>query len=84
MFILENITKLKNTVLSIGLATLLVNSVYAADSSVDGDVKYQIKDGKYTQYHINTQNMKGFNLGREVTPKEIAAWNLDVMYDGTG
>lgn len=84
MFILENITKLKNTVLSIGLATLLVNSVYAADSSVDGAVKYPIKDGKYTQYHINTQNMKGFNLGREVTPKEIAAWNLDVMYDGTG
>lgn len=84
MFILENITKLKNTVLSIGLATLLVNSVYAADSSVDGAVKYPIKDGKYTQYHINTQSMKGFNLGREATPKEIAAWNLDVMYDGTG
>ncbi len=85
MFTLENITKLKNTILSIGLATFLVSSANAANnSSVDGAVKYPVKDGKYTQYHVNTQDMKGFNIGRAATPKEIAAWNLDIMFDGTG
>ncbi|WP_198306322.1 c-type cytochrome [Arcobacter vandammei] len=85
MFTLENITKLKNTVLSIGLATFLVSSAQAAsNSSVDGAVKYPIKDGKYTQYHVNTQSFKGFNIGRDATPTEIAAWDLDIMYDGTG
>ena len=85
MFTLENITKLKNTILSVGLATFLVSSAQAAtNSSVDGAVKYPIKDGKYTQYHINTQDMKGFNIGREATKREIAAWDLDIMYDGTG
>lgn len=85
MFKLENITKFKNTILSIGLATLLVSFAEASStSSVDGAVKYPIKDGKYTQYHINPQSIKGFNLGRDATKKEIDAWNKDVMYDGTG
>ena len=57
MFILENIKKLKSTILSISLATLLVSSAHAA-SSVDGAVKYPVKDGKYTQYHVNTQDTK--------------------------
>lgn len=85
MFKLENITKLKNTILSVGLATLLVSFAEASSaSSVDGAVKYPIKDGKYTQYHINPQSTKGFNIGRDATKREIAAWDKDVMYDGTG
>jgi S-disulfanyl-L-cysteine oxidoreductase SoxD len=83
MFILENIKKLKSTILSISLATLLVSSAHAA-SSVDGAVKYPVKDGKYTQYHVNTQDTKEFNIGRDATKTEIAAWDLDVAYDNSG
>ena len=84
MFTLENITKLKNSILSVGLATLLASSLQAAESSVDGAVKYPVKDGKYTLYHVNTQDSKSFNIGRDATKKEIAAWNKDIAYDGTG
>lgn len=87
MFKLENITKLKSSLLAVGLAFALVacgESETKHESSVDGAVKYPIKDGKYSQYYVNTQSFEGFNLGREATKKEIAAWDLDVMYDGTG
>ena len=39
MFTLENITKLKNSILSVGLVTLLASSLQTAESSVDGAVK---------------------------------------------
>jgi len=52
--------------------------------AVDGGMKYETKDGKYTAYHVNTQDTKGFTKGRTPTPTEIAAWNIDVMPDGTG
>lgn len=87
MFTLENITKLKGTLLALSLAILVTGCNETAsknESSVDGAVKYPIKDGKYTQYHVNTQKLDGLNIGRDATKKEIAAWNKDVMYEGTG
>src|SRR5574344_2191334 len=87
MFTLENITKLKGTLLALSLAILVTGCNETASKnelSVDGAVKYPIKDGKYTQYHVNTQKLDGLNIGRDATKKEIAAWNKDVMYEGTG
>ncbi len=91
MFTLENITKLKGTLLALSLAVLVTgcnettsNTVSKNESSVDGAVKYPIKDNKYTQYHVNTQKLDGLNIGRDATKKEITAWNKDVMYEGTG
>ncbi|MFY9087857.1 c-type cytochrome [Arcobacter aquimarinus] len=87
MFKLENTKKLKATLLSVGLSALLAISANAStknDVAVDGAVKYPVKDGKYGPYHVNTQSIKGYNVGRTATQTEIAAWNKDVMYDGTG
>ena len=52
MFKLENIKKLKSTLLSVGLSTIFASSVMATtkEVSVDGAVKYPIKDGKYSSY----------------------------------
>ena len=59
MFKLENTKKLKTALLGIGLSTLLASSLVAApkESSVDGAVKYLIKDGKYSSYYVNTQEV---------------------------
>lgn len=85
MFKLENTKKLKSALLSVALASFLTSSAFAKNEvSVDGAVKYPVKDGKYSAYHVNTQDMKGFNIGRAVTKKELAAWDTDVMFDGTG
>lgn len=86
MFKLENTKKLKFTLLSIGLSTLLVSSAMATskETSVDGAVKYPVKDGKYNSYYVNTQEVKDSNIGRAVTKNEITAWNVDVRPDGTG
>jgi S-disulfanyl-L-cysteine oxidoreductase SoxD len=86
MYKLENIKKLKSTLLSVGLSTLLVSSAIAApkEASVDGAVKYPTKDGKYSSYYVNSQDIKSFNIGRTPTEKEIKVWNLDVKPDGTG
>jgi S-disulfanyl-L-cysteine oxidoreductase SoxD len=85
MFKLENTNMLKKALLSVTLASFLTSSACAKNEvSVDGAVKYPVKDGKYSAYHVNTQDMKGFNIGRAVTKKELAAWDTDVMFDGTG
>lgn len=86
MFKLENIKKLKFTLLSVGLSTIFATSIMAApkEVSVDGAVKYPTKDGKYTAYHLNMQDIKNYNIGRTPTKKEIAIWNIDVRPDGTG
>lgn len=86
MFKLENTKKLKFTLFSVALSTLLASSAIAAskETSVDGAVKYPIKDGKYNSYYVNTQEVKDSNIGRAVTQKEITAWNVDVRPDGTG
>jgi len=87
MYILEN-TKLKATIIGLGLsASLLMTSAMAADKldkkAVDGGVKYDTKKGKYTSYYVNDQKVK-FGHGKVPTPKELRAWNIDVMPDGTG
>ena len=86
MFKLENTKKLKSALLSIGLSTIFATSAIASskDVSVDGAVKYPIKDGKYSSYYLNTQNIKDYNIGRTPTKREITAWDLDVRPDGTG
>lgn len=86
MFKLENTKKLKSALLSIGLSTFLVSSALASskEMSVDGAVKYPTKDGKYTSYYLNTQEVKDYNIGRTPTKREITAWDVDVKPDGTG
>lgn len=54
-------------------------------TGIDGSIIYDRKDGKYSEYYINTQDKSGFSTyGRIPTDNEIAAWDLDVMPDGTG
>ncbi|MEA3498327.1 MAG: c-type cytochrome [Campylobacterota bacterium] len=52
--------------------------------AVDGGVLYEVKNGMYTSYAVNTQNITSVSKGRTPTPTEIAAWNVDAMPDGTG
>ncbi len=53
--------------------------------NIDGAVIYPEKNGKYTKYHLNEQEVSGFDkYGRAPTQNEIEAWNKDVMPDGTG
>ncbi|WP_419769198.1 MAG: c-type cytochrome [Candidatus Marinarcus sp.] len=69
------------------IALCLTSSFLIASSvekNVDGSVIYPRIDGKYNAYYINKQNIKGFTYGRMPTQNEIAAWNRDVMPDGTG
>ena len=86
MFKLENTKKLKSALLGIGLSTFLASSALASskEMSVDGAVKYPIKDGKYTSYYLNTQEVKDFNIGRTPTKREITAWDVDAKPDGNG
>lgn len=86
MFKLENTKKLKTALLATSLTSLLLaTSLYAKnDVSVDGAVKYPIKDGKYSSYYVNTQDAKNYNAGRLATKNEIAVWNVDVRPDGEG
>lgn len=86
MYKLENTKKHKNTLLSLAFAMLTVSGLAFAksDVAVDGGKVYPVKDGKYTLYYQNSQDIKDFGLGREATKDEINAWNIDVMPDGTG
>lgn len=84
MFKLENTIKLKKTLLTLGLSTLLASTLCANnDMSVDGAVKYPIKDGKYGPYHVNTQDVK-YDNGRAATALEKKVWDVDVRPDGEG
>jgi len=90
MYTLEN-TMLKKVVAGLSLsAAILLFSGCIADKetttkrAVDGGMKYEVKDGKYTSYHVNTQQVKDYNYGRTPTPREIKAWDIDVRPDGTG
>ena len=50
---------------------------------VDGGVYYPVVDGKRGPYYVNeTAHTTAFNKGREALPAEIAAWDVDVMYNG--
>lgn len=65
-----------------------VNSPSSSSSlkkNIDGSVIYPVVDGKYSSYHVNTQDKSGFNsYGRAPTANEIKAWDTDVMFDNTG
>ena len=81
MFKLENTTKkLKTTLLALGVTSVFASSLLANEFSVDGAVKYPIKDGKYGPYHVNTQKVK-YNNGRLATKNEINIWNVDIKPD---
>jgi len=90
MYILEN-TKLKKIIAGLGLTTsiLLLSGCVAPKEevtkiAVDGGVKYETKNGMYTSYHVNTQEIKDFKYGRTPTKREIRAWDIDLRPDGTG
>ena len=52
---------------------------------IDGGDTYPVKNGKTSSYFINEKAHKTkFSKGRVPTADEIAAWNIDVMPDGTG
>ncbi|MEA3315209.1 MAG: c-type cytochrome [Campylobacterota bacterium] len=96
MYTLES-TMFKKTLISLGTVAFLTacsadvpvndtqkHNTNSDEVAVDGGKKYETKDGYYTQYKVNTQNVKEFGHFREATKKEITAWNIDVMPDGTG
>ena len=90
MFISENIM-LKKTFIGLGLSASMLlfsgctlGNDTATKTAVDGGMKYDTKDGKYTAYHVNTQDIKKYDKGRLATKTEINAWDRDVMPDGTG
>ena len=56
-----------------------------AKASIDGGVYYPITNNQTAAYRVNPQIIGGkINNGRVPTENEIAAWNTDVMPDGTG
>jgi cytochrome c len=82
--------KLLSTVTVIALAS--VSAMAASDASrtyengkkvIDGGMAYPVKNAKTSAYYVNTQKNE-VKFGRAATPNEIKAWDIDVMYDGTG
>jgi len=52
---------------------------------IDGGATYPVKNGKTSVYFVNEKAGKTkFSKGKIATKDEIAAWNIDVMPDGTG
>ncbi len=52
---------------------------------IDGGATYPVKNGKTSAYFVNEKAHKTkFSKGRIATKDEIAAWDIDVMPDGTG
>jgi cytochrome c len=52
---------------------------------IDGGVTYPEKNGKIAPYFVNDKAHKAsFKLGRKPLKCEEDAWDIDVMYDGTG
>jgi len=52
---------------------------------IDGGSTYPVKNGKTSAYFVNEKAHKTtYAKGRIPTKDEIAAWNIDVMPDGTG
>jgi len=91
--------KLNNKLITLGAsvvvsATLLVTSGFAASTgpgmynptkdALDGGVTYPRENGVYTAYRYNQQSTAGVNFGRVPTANELAAWDVDMMPDGTG
>lgn len=72
------------------VVTLLLTSTSAfADfggkkDAIDGGMIYPRKDGQYTAYRYNDQNIGVIRHGRTPTKAEIKAWDTDILPDGTG
>ncbi len=61
------------------------SSEFNNHATIDGGVYYPVKDGRTGPYRINEDTLKGgFSHGRTPTANEIAAWDKDIMPDGTG
>ena len=84
--------KLVSTVAVVALASVSVmassdaSRTYANGKKViDGGMTYPVKNTKTSSYYVNTQKAyKDVKFGRPATANEIKAWDIDVMYDGTG
>jgi len=84
--------KVISTVAVVALAS--VSTMAASDASrtysngkkvIDGGMAYPVKNEKTSEYYVNTQKAaKDVKFGRAATANEIKAWDIDVMYDGTG
>jgi len=63
-----------------------VKNTYANGKlTIDGGVTYPIVNGKTGAYYVNEEAHKtAFNKGKTATANEQAAWDIDVMPDGTG
>jgi cytochrome c len=54
-------------------------------ATIDGGVIYPVVNNKTANYYVNEQHIgMNINNGRVPTANELAAWDKDVMADGTG
>jgi len=85
MFKLNNKLIVTASVAALFATVSIANNTTASVPSIDGGVMYPIVNGKTSVYRVNTQiqGMK-INNGRLPTANELAAWDKDVMHDGTG
>ena len=60
------------------------NGYNGTKDALDGGMTYPRENGVETAYSYNTQDMSGLNYGRVPTKNELAAWDMDMMPDGTG
>ena len=72
------------SVAALVLSTISIVASEAKKDALDGGMTYTRDKGMYSEYHINTQEVKGISHGRTPTPAEIKAWDTDIMPDGTG
>ena len=80
------------TVLSLGLSACMENVSPTklptqTKKSIDGGLSYPVVNGKTSLYYVNGQvakDAKQIDYGRVPTAAEYAAWNTDIMPDGTG
>jgi len=95
---MERCTMFKSYHKLISVAAMLtltsVSAIAASDASrtyengkkvIDGGMIYPVKNGQTAGYYLNTQKAyKDIKFGRPATANEMKAWDIDVMYDGTG
>ncbi|MCH9739800.1 MAG: c-type cytochrome [Epsilonproteobacteria bacterium] len=65
-------------------AAPVAKTTASGEQAIDGGAVYKVVDGMYTSYAVNTQEMKDFKYGKTPSKTEEAAWDIDVMPDGTG
>ena len=89
---------LKKVAIAFGLSLFAVTTLSAKEEviklkplpldkrAVDGAVEYTVQKGVYAGvYKVNPQTQKlSGKYGREATPNEIKAWDIDVRYDWQG